>query len=56
MTVTYRYVKDMATGVVSKSVVRRLPDKAFVPIDADNEDGAAYLAWLAEGNEPEPAE
>ena len=28
----------------------------FIPFDPDNTDYIAYLAWLAEGNQPEAAE
>lgn len=28
----------------------------FIPIATDNRDYKEYLAWLAEGNEPEPAD
>jgi len=36
--------------------IRRLSDNASIPFDPDNTDYQAYLAWVAEGNQPEPAE
>jgi len=43
-------------GVVNNIVVLRLSDGAFVPFAPDNTDYQAYLSWLAEGNEPLPAD
>ena len=40
----------------SEKIVQRLADNAFIPFDPANVDFQAYLAWVAEGNEPLPAE
>ena len=36
--------------------VKRIADNAFIPFDPANTDYQEYRRWLAEGNEPLPAD
>ena len=43
------------TKQTGSECVQRLADNAFIPFDPANTDYQAYLAWVAEGNTPEPS-
>ncbi len=50
----YKLHNNPMTGELE--AIKRLSDNAFIPFDPANTDYQAYLAWLAEGNVPIPAD
>jgi hypothetical protein len=54
MEYNYQQVLDPFTEEVTNSLIKRLPDNAYIPNDLDNTDWQAYQEWLAAGNTPLP--
>ena len=50
----YQYIK-LLDGTIADNQIKRLPN-TFIPFAPDNTDYQVYLAWLAEGNTPLPAD
>ena len=50
----YQLLPDTQSG--PSQCVKRIADNAFIPFDPANRDYQEYLKWLAEGNEPLPAD
>jgi len=49
----YKLFKDPLT---SWEAIIRLSDNAAIPFDQANTDYQQYITWLADGNEPLPAD
>jgi hypothetical protein len=46
----------LINSISEQQFVLRLSDNAHIPNDPTNSDYQAYLAWVAEGNTPEPVD
>ena len=51
----YKQTIDPVTNAEAQCI-KRLSDGAYIPFDPANTDYQEYLKWLAEGNQPLPAE
>ena len=52
MSAAYRQTRDIG-GVLAEAVTR-VADGVFIPVDPTNRDYQRYLAWVAQGNTPDP--
>jgi len=51
--IQYKLQKGSFGDVVAVTIIGQ---NISIPLDPDNTDYQQYLAWLAEGNTPEPAD
>ena len=54
----YKLLKPIQTpeGPREQNFVCRIADNCFIPFDESNRDYREYLKWVAEGNQPLPAD
>ena len=50
---TYRQVWGL-DGQVSRTIIERVDDHAFIPVDPANRDYATFLAWQKQGGRIQP--
>ncbi len=51
----YKIIKTQS-GEIVQNLILRTEDNAVIPFDNGNRHYQDYLKWLAEGNEPLPAD
>jgi hypothetical protein len=52
--IQYKLLKSFTTGEVCSVTI--VGQNISIPLDPANTDYQEYLKWVAEGNEPEPAD
>lgn len=52
----YKHLLNPMTGEIANYAIQRIADNAFIPFDPANTDFVEYQKWLAEGNQPLPAD
>ena len=52
---TYKLVNDIKESSVLTCIYNKTENK-YIPLDTNNRDYQAYLAWVAEGNTAEAAD
>jgi hypothetical protein len=50
----YKLIKNTLTQ--QTETILKIDSNLFIPFEPTNIDYQEYLAWLAQGNEPEPAD
>jgi hypothetical protein len=61
----YKQIRDLSGALVERAIAQQAentsttgfdPSRKIIPFDPANTDYQTYLEWIAEGNEPLPAD